>query len=314
MISLTAARFLTMTFVSWLAAVAVSFLLIRLVPGDPVEVFINQVSIRASDDLIAAYRAQWGLDDSLAVQFGLWLQGFLTLDWGTSFATGTPVSGELLQRLGWSAGIGFGGLLTALMLGSCLGFFAALQPGGVADHLSRAMAVAGQALPAFAVGVIALWLFSAELQWIQPFSGGAVERLLLPVALVAFFSIGSVARLVRAGFQETIEAPYLKTALAKGLAYRGAVWRHGRRRATIGLLAGLAPDLAWIVGGTAIAEIVFGVPGLSERVIEAVAARDYPVLQAYVALVALWIIVGLQVCAAARRALDPRLGNLVAAS
>ncbi|MEM0909239.1 MAG: ABC transporter permease [Pseudomonadota bacterium] len=295
-----------MTLGSWLAAVAVSFFLIRLVPGDPVDVFISHVNIRASDELIAAYRRQWGLDEDLLTQFTHWLQGFVTLDWGTSFATGAPVSDELAQRLAWSAAIGFGGMAGAVTLGVTLGFFAALKPRGFADHTSRVMAVAGQSLPAFAVGVVLLWLFAAELRWIQPFSGGPLERLLLPMALVAFFSVGSIARLTRAGFDETVQAPYLLTALSKGLSYRSAVWRHGRRRAAIVILAGIAPDLAWIVGGTAVAEIVFGVPGLSERVVEAVAARDYPVLQAYVALVAIWIILGLQLCALIRCTLDPR--------
>lgn len=307
MSGLTAGRFVVMTLVSWLAAVAVSFLLIRLVPGDPVDVFINHVNIRATEELIAAYREQWGLNRSLPIQFGLWLQGFLTLDWGSSFATGGPVAGELVTRVRWSAAIGIGGMVGALLIGSALGFFAAAKPGGLADTLSRAFAVAGQALPAFAVGVITLWVLAAELRWIQPFAGGPVERLLLPIGLVAFFSIGSVSRLVRAGFTETAHAPYLRTALAKGLPYRLALWRHGRRRAAIGLLAGIAPDLAWIVGGTAVAEIVFGVPGLSERVIDAVAHRDYPILQAYVALVALWIIVGLRLGTLLRRTLDPRL-------
>ncbi|MEM9223784.1 MAG: ABC transporter permease [Pseudomonadota bacterium] len=302
----TLARFATMTFGSWLAAVALSFLLIRLVPGDPVEVFINHTNVRASDELIAAYRAKWGLDQGLLVQFALWLKGFLTLDWGRSFATGGPVSDELFNRIYWSAAIGFGGMVSAVAIGSALGYLAALEPRGLADRISRAMAVAGQALPAFAVGVILLWLFAAELRWIKPFAGGTVERLVLPIALVAFFSAGSISRLVRAGFVETVRAPYLLTALGKGLSYPGALWSHGRRRAFIVLLAGIAPDLAWIVGGTAIAEIVFGVPGLSERVIEAVAARDYPVLQAYVALVAIWIILGLQLCSMTRRALDPR--------
>lgn len=296
-----------MTFVSWFAAVAVSFVLIRLVPGDPVEVFLNHVNVRITDAVVADYRQQWGLDKSLPVQFALWLRGFLTLDWGISFSTGGAVSDELVQRLGWSATIGICGVFGAVLIGSALGFFAAANPGGPIDMISRGMAIAGQALPAFAVGVIALWLFAAELRWIQPFSGGTFERLVLPTGLVIFFSVGSISRLVRAGFQETVEAPYLKTAIAKGLGFRKALWRHGRRRAAIGLLAGIAPDLAWIVGGTAVAEIVFGVPGVSERVIEAVAARDYPILQAYVALVALWIIVGLQLCTFLRQALDPRV-------
>ena len=304
---LAAARFAAMACVSWIAAVAVSFVMIRLVPGDPVQVFIDHMNVHASEELIAAYREAWGLDQSLVVQFLHWFRGFVGLDWGVSFATGAGVSEELAPRLLWSAAIGFGGMTGALLFGALLGFRAALHPGGLADRLSRSMALAGQALPAFAIGLVVLWLFAVELRWIRPFSGSTVERLVLPVALVSFFSSGSVSRLVRAGFAEAAGAPYLRTALAKGLSRQVALWRHGRRQAAIVLLAGIAPDLAWIVGGTAVAEIVFGVPGLSERIVAAVSARDYPVLQAYIALVALWIILGLHVCALLRRALDPRL-------
>ncbi|MEO0382724.1 MAG: ABC transporter permease [Pseudomonadota bacterium] len=283
--------------------------MIRLVPGDPVEVYINHVNIRASDDLVATYRRAWGLDRSLVEQFLIWLRGFTTLNWGTSFETGGPVVDELIPRLGWSAAIGFGGMAVGVLIGSALGFRAALYPKSWADYASRWMAIAGQALPAFAVGLVALWVLAAQLQVIRPFSGGPVERLVLPIALVAFFSIGSVSRLVRAGFTEVAEAPFMRTARAKGLAHSTALWRHGRRHAFIVLLAGVAPDLAWIVGGTAVAEIVFGVPGLSERVIAAVAARDYPVLQPYIALIALWIVLALHLTASIRRTLDPRLSQ-----
>ncbi|MCY6379997.1 ABC transporter permease [Hoeflea prorocentri] len=307
---LAAMRMAFMALVSWLAAVAVSFVLIRLIPGDPVDIFANRMNVHAGDELVAAYRQAWGLDHSLIEQFFIWLKGFVTLDWGVSFVTGGSVSNELAPRLAWSAAIGFGGMIAAICFGTFLGFRAALHPGGMADSLSRSMAVAGQALPAFAVGLLALWLFAAELRWLLPFSGSTVERLVLPVALVAFFSIGSVSRLVRTGFAETAAAPFMRTALAKGLSRKTALWRHGGRQAAIVLVAGIAPDLAWIVGGTAIAEIVFGIPGLSERVVDAVSSRDYPVLQSYIALVALWIIFGLHLCALLRHTLDPRIGSL----
>lgn len=299
---------------SWVAVVAVSFLLIRLVPGDPVEIYINQMNLRATDDLIAAYRADWGLDRNLAEQFLLWLKGFLTFNWGHSFVSGQSVVDELLPRIGWSAVIGGGGMACAILLGVLLGFLAALRQGGLADRLSRLLAVGGQALPAFAVGLIVLWVLAAEFRIIRPFSGGVIERLVLPIALVAFFSIGSVSRLVRIGFKEVSQAPYMRTALAKGLHQGTALWRHGRRHALIVLLAGIAPDLAWIIGGTAVAEIVFGVPGLSERVVSAIAERDYPVLQVYIALVALWLVIGLRLTALLRKGLDPRSGTVLKVS
>lgn len=292
---------------SWLAVVATVFVLLRAMPGDPVEVFLAQTNIAAGPETVAAYRARWGLDGPLAAQFLQWLLGFVTFDWGVSFETGRPVAEELAGRAPYSAAIGFGGMALAVAGGFCLGFAAAHRPGGWADAASRVLAVAGQALPAFAVGLVALWILGVHLRWINAFGGGVTERILLPVLLVAFFSIGSMARLARAGFHDVRRSPYYLTALSKGLSRLAALWFHGRAAGALTLMAGLAPELAWIVGGTAVAEIVFGVPGLSERIVQAVANRDYAVIQPYVALVALWVICLLQGARVLRRALDPRI-------
>ena len=214
---------------------------------------------------------------------------------------------EFAARMPYSAAIGMGGMTLAVTGGFALGFWAAHRPGGWTDALSRGFAVAGQALPAFAVGLILLWVFGVKLHWINAFGGGPVERILLPMLLVAFFSLGSISRLTRAGLMEVKNSPFYLTALAKGRSHLAALWFHGRAAGVLTLVAGLAPELAWIVGGTAIAEIVFGVPGLSERVVQAVAHRDYAVLQPYVALTALWIACVLQGARIVRRTLDPRI-------
>lgn len=292
--------------ISWLAVTAAAFFLLRLMPGDPVEIFLDHLSVRASPETVAAYRTQWGLDGSVLSQFLRWLFGFLTLDWGVSFETGRAVSADFAARLPYSVAIGFGGLTLAVLCGYGLGFFAALTPGGLADSVARGLAVAGQALPAFAVGLVLLWVLGVQLRWINAFGGGPVERVLLPTLLVAFFSVGSIARIVRAGFLDVKVSHYHRTALAKGRSPTGALWHHGREAGALTLIAGLAPELAWIVGGTAVAEIVFGVPGVSERVVQAVNARDYAILQPYIALVALWVAVVLQAARMLRHALDPR--------
>ncbi len=304
---IAAARFLAGVSLSWLAITAATFFLIRAMPGDPAELFLDGVNSRSGPEVVAAYRAAWGLDGSLFSQFIRWLGGFLTLDWGVSYETGGRVATDFAARLPWSIAIGFGGMAGAVALGAALGFEAAYRPRGLADSASRIMAIAGQALPAFAVGLILLWVLGVQLRWISPFRGGLAERLLLPTLLVAFFSIGSVSRLVRAGLVEAIASPWFRTALAKGGSRRGAMWRHGMSHASLVLLAGLAPELAWIVGGTAVAEIVFAVPGVSERVAQAISHRDYAVVQPYVAIIALWIIVILSLAASLRRRLDPRL-------
>ena len=291
---------------AWLAVVAASFALIRLLPGDPVAIFLAGQNVAASEAVLAAYRAAWGLDQPLAAQFVRWLGGFLTLDWGLGLTSGRPVRDEILSGLPWSAAIGCGGLALAAALGVPLGFRAALRPGGLADRLSRAVAVGAQALPSFAVGLVLLWAFAVEWRVVRPFSGTAAERLALPILLVAFFSLGTFARVTRAAFAEIAATPYLVTALAKGLAPGEALWRHGRRQAAIVLLAALSPELAWAIGGTIVAEVVFSVPGLSARLLDAVATRDYGLLQASVAMIALWIVVVLSAARTLRRRLEVR--------
>ncbi|MGQ7843806.1 ABC transporter permease [Granulosicoccus sp. 3-233] len=292
---------------SWLAIVTVVFVFLRLMSGDPVDIFMAQMNIHSSPETVAAFRAQWGLDASLFTQFYRWLSGFLTLDWGKSFETGRPVLEEFMVRIPYSIAIGSGGMMLAVLLGYAIGFLAAYRPDGWADVFSRALAIAGQALPAFAVGLVLLWIFGVQLRWINAFGGETPERIILPMMLVSLFSLGSVARLTHAGFRDVRQSPWYRTALAKGRSDIGALWHHGREAATVTLIAGLAPELAWIVGGTAVAEIVFGVPGLSERVVQAVVNRDYAVLQAYIALVALWMTVILHASRILQRFLDPRL-------
>ena len=291
---------------AWVAVTALAFLVMRLTPGDPASIFAHGTGTGGAE-IETALRSRWGLDRPLWHQFGAWFAGLAQGDWGRSLADGRPVLADFATRAPWSAAIGLGGLGLATGVGFVLGFAAANRPGGAADLLTRVLAVAGQALPAFAVGLVLLWVLAAELRLIRPLTGGPLERLLLPMLLVALFSLGGVARLARAAFSEARAADWYRTALAKGLSPRLALWRHGRRHAGLTVLAGLVPELAWAVGGTAVAEIVFGTPGLSERVVAAVAARDYPVLQAYAAFVAALMLAARSAGHLLRTRLDPRV-------
>lgn len=245
----------------WLSAVLAAFVVMRALPGDPVAIFLANTGVAANDAVLAAYRAAWGLDRPLPEQFVDWLAGFVRLDWGAELVTGRPIRERVFVGLPWSAAIGCGGLALAGAAGIALGFRAALRPAGLADRLTRALAVGAQAVPAFAVGLVLLWAFAVEWRLVSPFSGTAAERLILPIILVALFSLGAIARVTRAAFAEVAAAPYFMTALAKGLSPAQALWRHGRRRAAIILIAALSPELAWAVGGTLVAETVFAIPG-----------------------------------------------------
>jgi peptide/nickel transport system permease protein len=290
---------------AWLAVCAAAFALFRLAPGDPAAIFAHSAGLVGAE-VEAALRAAWGTDRPVLAQFGDWLVRLVQGDLGQSFRDARPVTADFAARLPWSLAIGAGGLALGLILAVALGFRAALRPGGLADWATRGLAVLAQCLPAFAVGVLALWLLAVEFRLIRPLTGGLVERLLLPMALVALFSAGSLARVTRAAFAEVRAAPWFRTALAKGLSPAAALWRHGRRHVALTLLAVLTPEVAWVIGGTAVAEIVFSTPGLSERVVAAVAGRDYPVLQAYAAFTAATVLTARLVAGLMADRLDPR--------
>lgn len=290
---------------AWLTVCAAAFALFRLGPGDPATIFAQTAGL-GGPEFEAALRAAWGTDRPVAAQFANWLGGLATGDLGQSFRDARPVAADFAARVPWSLAIGAGGLLLGLTAALALGYRAALRPGGASDMATRALAVLAQCLPAFAVGVVILWVFAVELRLIRPLTGGLTERLVLPMALVALFSTGSLARVTRAAFADVRAAPWYLTALAKGLSPAAALWTHGHRHVALTLLAVLTPEVAWVIGGTAVAEIVFGTPGLSERIVAAVAGRDYPVLQAYAALTAGLVLAARLGARLAADRLDPR--------
>lgn len=283
-----------------------AFAVIHAMPADPVLITLVEMNIPVTPENEAVLRAEWGLDRPMIEQYGAWLWRFLGGDWGRSFRTDLPILAEFLERLPYSATIGLGGLGVAAILAVPLGFAAACRPGGTVDYLSRVLSIGGQVIPAFWLGLVLLWLLAVELRLIRPFFGGAAEQLLLPTLLVGFYSIGSLGRVFRNELLAITTQPFFRTALAKGLSPEAALRRHALRHALFGYVAALTPECAWVVGGTAIVEIVFSVPGISLFLVESIAARDYFVLQAYVMVVAVWMVLIHGLSLILRALLDPR--------
>jgi peptide/nickel transport system permease protein len=255
---------------------------------------------------ISALRHQWGLDRGLVAQYFAWLGRFLVGDWGQSFRTGQPILFEFVHRFPASATLGFGGLAIAVLLAVPLGFFSARRPRGVADMTTRALNVLHQSVPSFWLGLILLWFLGVKLQFIRPFTGESLDRFLLPLLIVGFYSLGALARVYRAELIAVTREPFFITARAKGLSEAQALWAHGHKAALYTMVLAIRPEFAWVVGGTAVMEVVFALPGISQFLVQSVAARDYFVLQAYVVVIAAWMLVVNLVVTALLRLLDPR--------
>ena len=283
-----------------------SFTLIAWMPADPVQIAIRVWNLTATSETVAALREGWGLDRPLVLRYLRWLADFVTGDWGRSFRTGESVFAEFIDRLPLSLMLGISGLLVAIAVAVPLGFSAAARPGGIADRASRAFSVFVQAVPGFWLGLVLLWVLGVQLRWIRPFSTD-ITAIVLPVILIACHSAAVFARIYRRDMIETTRQPYFRTALAKGLSHRQALWRHAHRGALYALLSAVRSEAGWVIGSTATMEILFNLPGISQFLVQSIAVRDQMVLQAYVMVIALWLLFMNLIVQLFQRFLDPRL-------
>ena len=300
-----AARYGIRTAVSLLAVSALAFLVVASMPADPVMIAIRAWNLPPDPATVAGLRAAWGLDLPLPERYLHWLSGFVAGDWGRSFRTGEPVLAEIAARLPLSLTMGLGGLVLAIALAVPLGFAAAARPGGIADRVSRFLSIGVQAVPAFWLGILLIWLLGVHLRLVRPFSGGPAI-LLIAVGLVALHSIGMLARVYRRDLVAQAAMPYFTTALAKGLFRRQALWRHGNRGALYAMLSAVRSEAGWAIGTTATLEVLFGLPGIGQFLVASISARDYAVLLAYVMVVALWMVAMNAAVGLALHRLDPR--------
>jgi peptide/nickel transport system permease protein len=290
---------------SLLAVSALAFLVVAFMPADPVEIAIRAWNLAPDPATIAALRAEWGLDLPLYERYLHWLAGFVSGDWGRSFRTGEPVFSEFMQRLPLSLGLGLSGLALAVVLAVPLGFAAALRPGGLVDRFSRTLAIAVQAVPAFWLGLVLVWVLGVKLQLIRPFSGGLSIHV-MAIGLIALHSIGLLARVYRRDLLEQSAQPHFRTALAKGLDRRQVLWRHCHRGALYSMLSAVRSEAGWAIGTTATLEVLFGLPGVGQFLVHSIGARDYFVLLAYIMTVAVWMLAMNALVEIGMQRLDPR--------
>lgn len=277
------------TIASLLAISLVAFAIISAMPSDPVAIAIRAWNLPLDGATVVALREQWGLDRPFLQRYHAWIIRFATGDWGISFRTGEPVFSEFVHRLRLTLTIALSGLAIALVVSVPLGFAAALRPRGVVDRVTRLLAILVQAVPSIWLGLILLFALGVQLKWIRPFARDWTG-LILPIVLIALHSLAVLTRVYRRDLIEVSTQPFFRTALAKGLGRASALWRHGHAHALYALLSAFRAEASWAIGSTAALEVLFGLPGIGQFLVESIAARDYPVLQAYVMVVACWLL------------------------
>ncbi|HWH32817.1 MAG TPA: ABC transporter permease [Egibacteraceae bacterium] len=277
------------------------FLLVHLVPGDPIRTAMGP---RYDPEVYQRLSERAGFDQPLPVQYGQWLAGAVTGDLGVSFRTGRPVMGALLERLPATLTLAFASVVVALLIALPLGVLSAVRSGSKLDYAATVFSQVGISIPDFWMGILFILVFAEYLQ-ILPASGYAsllddpvawLRHLLMPAVTIGVVSGSILTRFVRSSVLESLGQDYVRTARAKGLSERVVVTRHVLRNALIPFVTVTGLQLATLLGGVIIVEFVFAWPGLGLLALQAVDARDYTVLQGAVLLIAtLFLLINLVV-------------------
>jgi peptide/nickel transport system permease protein len=260
------------------------FLLIRLIPGDPALVLLGEGADAAA---LAGVRADLGLDHPLPVQFVSWLQHALRGDLGRSIVSGEPVAGLILQRFGLTAAVVLVAVTAATVIAASAGLIAAWRRNSAIDLAVVGAATVVLAIPSFWLGMVLLLLFGLKLGWLPfvgyiPFSESAMQAMLflvMPVMTLTITESGVLTRMMRSSSIDVLQLDYVTHARAKGLSERVVLTRHVFPNAFAPTLTLVGLTLGHLLGGIAVIETVFTLPGLGRLMVDSVLARDYPVVQ-----------------------------------
>jgi peptide/nickel transport system permease protein len=280
------------------------FLLIHLVPGDPVDVMLGE-SARPADR--AALRTALGLDQSLGRQLIDYFAGLARLDLGSSIHSMQPVTQMLAARIPATLQLALAALACALLIAIPLGLVAAVRRGQVWDWGAMSFSLLGVSMPNFWLGPVLILIFSLWLGW-TPVSGRqATGSIILPAITLGTAFAAILARMIRSSLLEVLGEDYVRTARAKGLNEARVVWRHAMRNAWLPVVTLIGLQLGALLGGAIVTEIVFDWPGVGSLLIEAIQQRDYPVVQGCVLLVSLVYVLVNTATDLAYGLLDPRI-------
>ena len=286
MLSFVASRLIQLV-ITLLVITVLVFAMLRLIPGDPAMVIAGT---EATPELVASIRKSLGLERPVAVQLALYVGDVLTGDLGRSIRTGAPVTAEMLPRFVATLQLTLAAMLATVLVGTLVGIWAALHRGRAADTVILISSLAGTSAPSFWVGLVLMIYigFHANLLPIAGYDGPL--HIVLPALTVAIGGVPMIVRLVRSALLEVLEQDYVRTARAKGLRENVVVLKHALRNALLPVITVVGLEFGRLLGGVVVVESVFAWPGLGRMLLEAIQARDFPVVQGSVLLFSVLLI------------------------
>ncbi|TMI83459.1 MAG: ABC transporter permease [Bacillati bacterium ANGP1] len=294
-----------------------TFVMVRTAGGDPASL---KLGLHASPESLARLRREMGLTDPWPVQYGHWFADAVRGDLGRSYLTGSRVTYEILNRFPATLELALASMLIAVPLGIAVGTVSAVRPRTLVDHLSMLGGLFGISIPTFWLGVMLIIVFAVWLgvvpvagsndvhMGVYPITGwDALRHLILPAATLAGWPMAILARHMRSSLLEVLHQDYARTARAKGLRFLRLVWRHAFPNALIPVVTVIALETGYLLGGAVITETVFAWPGIGNLTIQALAARDYMLVQGTVLLFAVVFAVLNIIADVTNALLDPRI-------
>lgn len=277
-----------------LGVALVTFLLIRVIPGDVVELRYSGDRGAVSQEILDQERARIGLDKPVWQQFLTWIWGVVRLDFGTSMWTGAPIWEEIKLRFALSLQVAIMATIVAVTLAIPLGVLAALKQDSWVDYAVRIFSIAGLAMPSFWLGIVLILLMLVIFKWLPPMvytpfwvnPWQNMLQLIWPALAVGYRYSAVATRMTRSAMLEVLREDYIRTARAKGLMQKLILSRHALKNAMLPVMTVVAIEFAFLIGGLVVTEQVFNLNGIGLLFVQAVAHRDYTLLQALVMLVA----------------------------
>lgn len=268
------------------------FAIVRLIPGDPAAV---RLGMEATPEGIAAVRREMGLDQPIIVQYLLWLKDVLRGDFGTSWVSKMPVLELIMLKLPASLLLAFTALAIALLIAIPAGIVSGVKQHSLVDNIATTFSLLGVAMPQFWLGIMLMLIVAVQLRWLPPsgyvdFNQNPVEalrRLILPATTLGLTLAAPLARFMRSGMLDVMNADYIRTARAKGLPERLVIMRHAVRNALLTVITVFGMQFGALLGGTIVIEQVFSWPGIGLMSFTAINQRDYGIIQGVVLFVAL---------------------------
>lgn len=281
-----------------------TFAILHSIPGDPIVVL---APVDASEADLQALRNEFGLDQPLPVQYAVYVGNALQGNLGRSIRTRDPVAETLVRRLQFTLQLTLASVLFGVLMGVVAGVVAAMNQNTWIDHLIMITSLTLLSIPGFWLSLMLLLLFAGVLHWLPSGGAGTIQHLVLPVAVVSHGAAAVIARFTRSSMLEVIRQDYIRTARANGIPERFVVYKHALRNALNPVLTIIGLQFGFLLGGSAIIETIFSLPGVGRLMVNAIYTRDYPVIQGGILVIALSFVVVNLITDLAYAVVNPRI-------